>query len=166
MKSKLNIYVVEDNEITARIVKYRLENQFHANVLTMDSVEDALGNIIINKPDLIILDFTLTSDGYQDGIQLIKQLKRRDINIPTILFSGCIDKGLAIEMLKNGACDFVSKRGDYMTPLIEAVRNVVIRLEIKNDIIEIKDRQGYAMMSARTLGLMSLTIISLLMLMT
>ena len=52
--------------------------------------------------DLIILDVWL-NDSELDGIQLLKELKKTDVDTPVIIISGHGNIEIAVDAIKNGA---------------------------------------------------------------
>lgn len=165
MNTKLKICVIEDNQVVAKLMAHKLEKRFKGTVSTFETVEEALSKIIIDHPDVIVSDYYFgTKEGCQDGVHLLKQLKRREISIPVVMCSSNIEKSLALQLLTNGACDFVLKDGDFFGPLLESVRNVVLRSRIKEDIVTVQHHQRENVMSMVTALAMSFTLIMAFML--
>lgn len=102
-----NILVIDDEINILELIKYNLEKENY-NVLTVDSGENIINTLNINKIDLIILDIMLPQI---DGIEILKILKN-NVNykkIPVIMLSAKsdeIDKILGLEL---GADDYIAK---------------------------------------------------------
>lgn len=78
---KYKISIIEDDEITALNLKLSLEKLGYEVISLFSSVEDTLQNLILQLPDLLIIDISLNEAN--DGIGLAKQLKNR-YSIPFI----------------------------------------------------------------------------------
>ena len=75
------VSVVEDDEITSLNLKISLEKQNYEVVSTFDNPKEALENIALNLPDIVIIDISLQESN--DGIILAKALKE-SYNLPFI----------------------------------------------------------------------------------
>ncbi|TGK07956.1 response regulator [Leptospira semungkisensis] len=86
--SKLNVLVVEDEIITAMVVKRELE-KMGCNVLNLaTSGEDAVRIAKADRPDLILMDITLA--GEIDGVTAASEIKQ-EIDIPIVFVTGYQD---------------------------------------------------------------------------
>jgi type IV pilus assembly protein PilB len=101
------ILVVEDSEVTLRVLRSILEAEGYLVVTARDGVE-AMNLVLEGKPDLIITDFLMPN---MDGYTLIKKLQSqpatRDIPIMMLTQKDEIDSEL--EVLASGASDYLVK---------------------------------------------------------
>ncbi|MGA1931808.1 PAS domain-containing protein [Arcobacter sp. YIC-464] len=83
LSQKLNILYVEDDEIlrseTAKLLKY-----FFANVITAQDGIEGIEKFKTNQIDIIMSDICMPK---LDGLQMIKEIKKSNPNIPTIINS-------------------------------------------------------------------------------
>ncbi|MCC8147277.1 MAG: sigma-54 dependent transcriptional regulator [Bacteroidales bacterium] len=72
--------------------------------------EEALDVVRSHSPQLILMDmnFSLTTSG-EEGIQLLRQVKIFQPNVPVILMTAWGSITLAVEGMKQGAFDFITK---------------------------------------------------------
>ena len=75
---------------------------------TSQNCDESISNFKKNKPDLVILDVWL-SNSKLDGIEILKEFKNINKNIPIIIISGHGTVDLAVSAIKNGAYDFLEK---------------------------------------------------------
>lgn len=65
--------------------------------------------------DMVLADFKLP--GY-DGLAALRLLRRVDPHMPFVLLSGALGEELAVELLRNGATDYVLKHNLQRLPLV------------------------------------------------
>lgn len=86
---------------------------------------DAMAAIRSHGPELVILDMNLTlSTTGQQGIEMLRKIKVLMPSVPVILLSAWATVSLAVEGMKYGACDFVTKpwaNRDFMTKIRKAL---------------------------------------------
>lgn len=102
--TRKKILAVDDEQDILEIVADFLSKDFQ--VLTMPSAIEALKIIEEWSPDLILTDVNMPG---MTGIEFLKEVRARNINIPTIVFTGYSDKDMAIDALRFQASDFLEK---------------------------------------------------------
>lgn len=107
MAPNLKILILEDNDSDADLLKRELKKSgltFTAEIVqTRITFENALNNF---NPDLILSDYSLPSFDAAEAFQ-IKQNKHP--HIPFIIISGTIGEENAVELIKAGVIDYISK---------------------------------------------------------
>jgi two-component system response regulator FixJ len=63
------------------------------------------------------------------GLELLRELRARSLNLPVIVLTGQADVAMAVEALKNGAAEFIEKPFDDRAILL-AVRAALARLDL------------------------------------
>lgn len=99
------VLVVEDETALARNFAGFLSGCGYA-VRTAASAEAALGELESFKPDVVLLDFNLPGI---DGLKALAQIKAVDAAICVIMVTGHASVELAVEAMKAGAYDFLTK---------------------------------------------------------
>lgn len=84
----IKVLLVEDDWIIAKEISYNLQDMGFEVAGCIDNAEDALKQIKIIQPDLVILDIDLA--GEMTGIELATQLKKES-NIPFIFLTALAD---------------------------------------------------------------------------
>lgn len=123
------IFIVEDNEMYAEMIKFNLDTQNY-NSEIFHSGESCLSEIYRN-PDIIVLDYML---GSMDGIDVLKQVKSINPDIQVVFLSGQEDLNIGINSLKYGAYDYVIKDESAFPKLLNTL-NTIIEL---NKVVEKK----------------------------
>ncbi len=121
------VLVVEDDALMLEVLTdgLRLEG---FEITKADGLSKSLVELQKLTPDVILADYEL-GDG--TAVDLLAWLKARDISIPLIVLTAHTEIQLAVEMVKNGAEQFVSK------PVDLAHLTTVLRRTVEN----FRDRQ-------------------------
>jgi two-component system, cell cycle sensor histidine kinase and response regulator CckA len=106
MPLPLHVLLVEDDPNDADLILRELKRSglevIHLRVATEDAFLESLhGNL-----DLILSDYAMPEF---DGVRALELLNRSRLEIPFIIVSGTIGEDVAVEMIKYGAADYVSK---------------------------------------------------------
>ena len=117
MNEKLNILLLEDSSYDAEIIDTELKKEgFLFDLRIVESENDFLKALKSFKPDLILADYTLPS---YDGLSALLSTRKRYFDLPFIFVSGTIGEQKSIEIMRNGATDYVFK--DNLSKLGPAV---------------------------------------------
>ena len=104
---KPKILIVDDNEITLKLIKRYLEGS-DFDVVTATDGEQCLEIVAKNEPDIILLDVMMPK---LDGYETIKTLKTNEAtkDIPVIIVTALNDVTNQVKSIASGADDFISK---------------------------------------------------------
>ena len=97
--------IVDDDAEFAKSIYIYLEDLGMKPILVSDSAE-AIKYLKKNKVDLLILDLMMPK---LNGIEIIKEVRKNEEYLPVIVISGTGSINLAVEAVKQGADDFLSK---------------------------------------------------------
>ncbi|MCE5272440.1 sigma-54 dependent transcriptional regulator [bacterium] len=112
MQSK--ILVVDDEKNIRAILTRLLEDEGYA-VLTAASAEEAIVLAESSGPDLVLMDQRMPG---LDGIEGLVRIKARNPDITVIILTAHAEIGLAVEAIKKGAYDYLTKPFDNEELLI------------------------------------------------
>jgi len=101
-----SVLIIEDEAILAKkIAKYLRQNGMNTEVVgTGQAGVDALETF---QPDAVLLDFNLP--GELDGLQVLERIQAFDPNVKVIMVTGHGNVRLAVDAMKAGAFDYLSK---------------------------------------------------------
>ncbi len=104
---KSKILLVDDNEITLKLIKRYIEDCEY-DVFVAGDGEECLNMVRDNPPDIILLDVMMPK---LDGYGTIKILKSNEDtkDIPVIIVTALNDVVNQVKSIKSGADDFLSK---------------------------------------------------------
>ncbi|KQT13012.1 hybrid sensor histidine kinase/response regulator [Ramlibacter sp. Leaf400] len=121
------VLLLEDSRFDAELLRETLLASYPQASLDMVRDEDGFAAALAaHRYDLILSDFELP--GFT-GEQALAQARATDPRVPFIFVSGVIGEDNAVEMLKRGATDYVSKNRLARLPLVidRALREVAQR---------------------------------------
>ncbi|MEM9505467.1 MAG: response regulator, partial [Cyanobacteria bacterium P01_E01_bin.43] len=107
MNETLNVLVIDD-DVTDRMAirRYLAKTPLQATITEAENAQMA-GQLLADEIfDCLFLDFRLPDT---DGLSFIKQLRLEGNNLPIIVFTGQGDEQTAVELMKAGASDYLSK---------------------------------------------------------
>lgn len=99
------ILVVDDSKAICVVLKDFLEAEGYTVSLSL-SAEEAILFIDQQNPDLVIMDVQMKGMG---GLEALTAIKKKDAKIPVIIMTGYGTTQTAIEAMKNGAYDYITK---------------------------------------------------------
>src|SRR5258708_791133 len=98
--------LVVDDDRDMRLVLARYLQKFNYKVLEAGTGKSALEVLESEIPDLILCDFKL---GDMDGVALLTKIKIKYVQVPVIFITGYGDIKIAVEVMRLGAFDYVTK---------------------------------------------------------
>ncbi len=121
-ESAKGILIVDDHPLVRRGLTALIESEPGlAVVAEASSCCGALEAIDRTRPDLVIVDLAL---GTEDGLDLIKKLRLRNIETPVLVLSMYDESLYAERCLKAGATGYITKRR-LNEALLEALRSLL-----------------------------------------
>lgn len=99
------LLVVDDEEGIREVLEITLTDAGY-EVLTAENGFSGLDMVKTHKPDIVLTDIRMPG---MDGMALLKTVKQTYPDIEVIMITGYGDANLAIDSLKIGAVDFISK---------------------------------------------------------
>jgi PAS domain S-box-containing protein len=117
MDEELKILLLEYSSYDAGLIDIELRKAgFLFNLRIVETENDFLNALKRFEPDLILADYTLPS---YDGLSALLSTRERYFDIPFIFVSGTTGKQKSIDIMRNGATDYVFK--DNLSKLGPAV---------------------------------------------
>ena len=126
MAEALQILILEDNPTDAELIQFELQEgglAFTAKVVMTE--KDYLQELQECSPDLILSDYDLPK---YNGALALAEARRRCPDTPFILVTGAVTEDRAIEILTQGAKDYVLKTR-LQQRLVPAVRRALAEAE-------------------------------------
>ena len=105
----LSILTVDDEVMICELISEVLQNKGYT-VRKSQSGEDALKSISEEKPDIVLLDLNMPGMG---GEATLREIKKRHRDLPVIIVSVNTSMNKALELLRDGASDYITKPIDF-----------------------------------------------------
>ena len=117
------ILIIEDEESIRRVLNKVLmqDDKSYSITEAVDGL-DGISKINSTKFDLILCDIKMPK---KDGIEVLKHILTECPNTPTIMISGHGDLETAVESMRLGAFDYISKPPD-LNRLLNSVRSALL----------------------------------------
>jgi len=136
------ILIIEDEAAIRRVLTKILSEE--SETYSVEDVEDGiqgLERIKNNDYDLVLCDIKMPK---MDGVELLEAVKKIKPEIPMVMISGHGDMETAIQTMRLGAFDYISKPPD-LNRLLNTVRNALDKkqLVVENKILKKKVSKNY-----------------------
>jgi DNA-binding NtrC family response regulator len=137
--STFKIFVVEDDKILARRMSYELELNPDFEVEMFYDGKSFLKQIKEECPDAITLDYFLPDS---NGAELLPKILAYNPNIPVVIISGQKDVLTAINLMKDGAYDYLVKSDDMIKKLRNLMTNIQEKVMLEHKVYALEKEVG------------------------
>jgi DNA-binding NtrC family response regulator len=152
MKQPL-ILVVDDDESLRRVTEMQLEEAGY-QVLTASGGEEALALVEQHAPDLVLTDLKMPG---LSGMEVLQAIRRNHAEITVVLLTAFGTVQTAVEAMKAGAYDYITKPIDYSELLLVVSRALEHRSlieEVRTLRSNLDRKYGFESMIGRSRGLL------------
>jgi two-component system response regulator AtoC len=143
-----SVLVVDDEPAVRESLRMLLKRE--CDVETAADVDSALASITQNPPDLVLLDVAMPG---RSGLDLLPELRERGLDIPVIVLTASNTVAVAVQAMKLGAADFITKPFELDTLRIR-VRKLLEQHQLVREVVrlrdEVRDRQVLGAMVGRS----------------
>ena len=127
------ILLIEDEEPIRRVlIRILSEESASYEIIQAEDGREGLSKLSISIFDLVLCDIKMPK---MDGIEVLQAAKKTGIHVPFIMLTGHGNIETAVEAMKLGAYDFISKPPDLnrlLTAVNHAIENKTLRKENLN----------------------------------
>lgn len=131
---RYKIFIVEDNKLYAQVLKKQLLDQ-HYQVKVFYNGKDCIAELD-EKPDVITLDYTLPD---MTGHEVLQEIQKKCPSANVIIISAQESISTAIDLMKNGAYDYIMKAPDTREKLTNIIKNIYQSDQLKEENTRLKD---------------------------
>jgi two-component system, sensor histidine kinase and response regulator len=123
MDRVFKVLVIDDDEIDRMTVIKAFEGaDFQTEILEAIDCKSGIALAISHQFDCIFIDYRLP-DG--NGIELLRKLRKQGIGVPIVSLTGQNDDRVAVDLMKAGASDYLSKAQISPAQLRQVFQNVM-----------------------------------------
>ncbi len=138
MSAQLKIFVVEDDQLFAKTLKFHLSLNPDYEIELYHDGRKCLDNLYKN-PAMITLDYNLPG---LTGLQVMRKIKEVNKDIPIIVISSQHDVKVAVDLLKEGAYDYIVKDEDMFQRMWKALNEINEKMLLQKKINELEQEIG------------------------
>jgi len=137
-KNKMNVFIVEDNELFALALKSDIENAFEKKAIQIHAFatgEKCMEKILVEKPQVVILDYNLNSKDANaaNGIKVLDWIKKAYPETNVIMLTSEDHIDIAVKSFLHGASDYVVKTETKFKKINYSLSNLFKMMEAKED---------------------------------
>ena len=139
------VWIIEDDAMYAEMLKRQIErsNDFTAEVFT--KAEQAIKASQANLPKAVFLDYQLPGE---NGSRVLELLQQKDADLPVIVISGQEDPTIAVDLIKKGAYDYLTKTPETPRTLTSILAKLGKQIRMKSELealrTELNKRHDFA----------------------
>ncbi|WP_051963234.1 ATP-binding response regulator [Deinococcus misasensis] len=131
----LKLLVVDDSPTDTEILLSHLKKlpDLTSSVVQATRGADGLRSVRVTRPDLVLLDMHLPD---MTGIEFLELLRQETHPPAVVVLTGSSDEHTAVQAMKTGALDYLSKNA-LSTPLLErTLKNVWERYQLELELVK------------------------------
>lgn len=123
MEETIKILIVDDDEVDRMAVRRALRAAgVQTELSEVSDCAEAIATLQTQIFDCVFLDYFLP-DG--DGLSLVQQLRALGITVPLVVLTGQGDEQIAVQLIKAGAYDYLSKANISPENLAQVLRQTI-----------------------------------------
>ncbi|MEM8712732.1 MAG: sigma-54 dependent transcriptional regulator [Planctomycetota bacterium] len=150
---KPRLLLVDDDAFLLELLELHLVGE-DMQIEKVSTGADALRRLAERRFDAVILDLGLPDS---EGTQVLSQVHSRYPELPVVILTAREDAAIAVECLRSGATDFLSKPLDAPR-LIASVRGALTQGQLKREVVtlrkELKREGGFGSMIGQSVHLL------------
>ncbi len=137
-KEAFKIFILEDDTWYGSMLHHYLSMNPEYEVKRFETPGEFFGNLH-EHPAVVTLDYSLPDC---DGSEVLRRIKEFNKDIQVIIISGQEDVATAINLLKNGAFDYIVKDDDTKDRLWNSIQHLHEIVGLKKEVEELRSQVG------------------------
>jgi PAS domain S-box-containing protein len=127
----IKILIVDDDEVDRMIIVRALKRAgIQAETFTAESITQAISAVHQHAYDCVFLDYRLPGG---DGVELLQTFRREGFSMPIIVVTSQGDEKIAVEVMKSGGTDYITKPMLNSDGIAQILRNAIRAHKIDAD---------------------------------
>jgi DNA-binding NtrC family response regulator len=137
-QNSLKIFILEDDTWYGSMLQHYLSLNPDYEIKRFESSREFFDRLH-EKPDVVTLDYSMPD---MDGSEVLKKIKEVHPDIQVIIISGQEDVGTAINLLKNGAFDYIVKDDDTKDRIWNSILHLKEINGLRQEVEQLKEQVG------------------------
>ena len=119
----IKILIVDDDEVDRMVILRALKRAgIQADISTADSIAHAIAAVHLHPFDCVFLDYRLPGG---DGLELLQTFRNEGFTMPIIVVTSQGDEKIAVEVMKSGGTDYITKQMLNTEGIAQIMRNAI-----------------------------------------
>lgn len=136
--NSLNILIVDDNEDHQVLMEDALkQHKQDVEIVVACTGEECIAKLSKESFDVIIIDYSLSD---MNGLEVLKCINCKEKNYAVIMVTAFGDESVAVEAMKIGACDYITKEEGYLDRLPSIVDRAAQEFLLKREKEEVENK--------------------------
>jgi len=123
------IYIVDDDVPFRKMINAFLHQNRLTNIKQFSTGEEMLEQFLITAPSIVVQDFDLGPNKLT-GLEVLKKAREIKPAIDFIFLSGQNSINIAVDIIKNGAYDYVIKDDTAQDNLLNRIKKLVFQVRL------------------------------------
>ena len=136
--SSFSIFIVEDDRFYGQYLKQYLSSNPDYDIKLFLTGKEFMGELH-KKPDLVTLDYDLPDI---NGAVILKKIRQTSPDTKVIIVSGQKDISTALDLLKDGANDYIVKEQDSRSRLWNVILRIRENQVLKSQVEQLQEEVG------------------------
>jgi len=146
MGRRLKLLLVDDDEVDRLAIGRALRVAgLEAALDEADSVSAAAAALRGRAFDCVLLDYQLPEG---DGLDVLRAVRQANLDTPVVILTGRGDERTAVELMKAGAADYLSKHALSPERLVQSLRYATERQQLQRERDQLLVREQHARQEA------------------
>ncbi len=134
----MQILLVDDDELERRVLQHGLQANDGVRVDAVASGPAALDILTTRAYDAVITDTVMQP---MDGIELVRRIRKRSLEMPAIVLTAHATVDRAVEAMRAGATDFMPKPVNTAT-LLALLNHLIEQTPLREELEALRRKQG------------------------
>jgi DNA-binding NtrC family response regulator len=134
----INLLVVDDDLLHARLLKANLERPGRLRVEVVSGADDALQRIAQGAVDAVLSDVAMPEI---DGIEFVRRVRRTDATLPIVLMTAHASLERAVDGIRAGATEFLPKPVNA-SAVLALVERAVAERPLREQLVTTAERRA------------------------
>jgi DNA-binding NtrC family response regulator len=138
--SPIQLLIVDDDILQARLIRSNLERPGRIRVEVVGSGREALERLGREPVDAVLTDLAMPG---MDGLELIRRIRETDPTLPVILMTAHASLERAVEGMRAGATEFLTKPIN-VSALLTLVERAVRERPLREEVTALQERKAHS----------------------
>jgi DNA-binding NtrC family response regulator len=135
----LDILIVEDDPLEARVLEAGFDERGRMQVTIAFSAEDALDQLAHGRFDAVVTDLIMAGS---DGIELVRRIRETDATLPVFILTVSTSVERAVEGIRAGATEYLQKPVN-VDALLAFIDRAIAERPLREELLELQQgRRG------------------------